>query len=170
MNRSSRILRAATVALCGAALVLAQSCGRNEGEVGAFSNDLLGNEIRIDALADPRIENVVCHMAYFERGVLDRARQGNWFEDPSNTSISCQRTGPLDLTNVPTSRAGEEIFNQRQSLFFKKTALRRILDLDHRSLLYVSHSREVIEGSAKMSISSILLTEDEVTAARAAER
>ena len=157
----------ATIFACA---LLVAACGDNSREVGEFSNDLLGNEIKIEALPDPAIPSVVCHMARFERSVLDRARQGNWFEDPSNSSVSCQRTGPIDLADVPRGRAGEEIFSDRQSLFFKRTALRRIVDLDNRSILYVSHSREVIEGSAKMSISSVQLTPEEVATARAAKK
>jgi CreA protein len=105
-------------------------------------------------------------MARFDRSVIDRLRQGNWFENPSNSSVSCQRIGPIDLSGVPLSRSGEEIFNQRQSLFFKNNAIRRIVDLDHRTILYVSHSREIVEGSAKMDISTVLLTPEEVAAAR----
>ncbi|MDX2235749.1 MAG: CreA family protein [Hyphomonadaceae bacterium] len=151
------------------ALVLALSaCGPSEREVGSFSNDLLGNEIKIEALPDPAIPSVICHVARFERSVLDRARQGNWFEDPSNSSVSCQRTGPIDLARVPMGRGGEEIFSDRQSLFFKRTAVRRIIDLENRSILYVAHSREIIEGSAKMSVSSVPLTAEEAAAAQAA--
>lgn len=148
-------------------LCLLSSCGqKSEREVGSFSNDFLGNAIKIEALPDPAIPSVICHVAYFERSFFDRARQGNWFEDPSNTSVSCQRTGPIDLKGVSLDKSGEEIFSQRQSLFFKRTALRRILDLDHRTILYVSHSREVIEGSAKMSMSSVLLTPEEAASAK----
>ena len=82
--------------------------------------------------------------------------------------MSCQRIGPITLTGVSLKPSGEEIFSQRQSLFFKRTALRRIVDLDHRSILYVSHSREIIQGSAKMSIASVPLTAEEVAAARKA--
>lgn len=146
--------------------LLAAACGRSENEVGEFSNDLLGNEIKIEAVADPDIPGVVCHLAYFERGVLDRMRQGNWFEDPSNSSVSCQRVGPIDLSGVSLDRSGEEIFNQRISLFFKKNAVRRVVDLQNRSILYVSYSREVIEGSAKMDISAVTLTPEEVAAAQ----
>jgi CreA protein len=156
-------------AAIGALLALA-ACGPRENEVGGFSNDLLGNEIKIEALKDPAIPSVVCHMAYFERGVIDRASKGNWFEDPSNSSVSCQRTGPIDLKGVDLGRSGDEIFSQRMSLFFKRTAVRRIVDLENRSILYVSHSREIIEGSAKMSISSVPLTEAEVSAARTTQR
>jgi CreA protein len=148
-------------------LLLLASCGqKNEREVGSFSNDFLGNAIKIEALPDPAIPAVICHVAYFERSALDRVRQGNWFEDPSNTSVSCQRTGPIDLKGVSLTKEGEEIFSQRMSLFFKRTALRRVVDLEHHTILYVSHSREVIEGSAKMSISSVLLTPEEAAGAK----
>jgi CreA protein len=64
-------------------------------------------------------------------------------------------------------RSGEEIFSQRQSLFFKNVALRRIVDLENLSIVYVSHSREIVEGSAKIDVSTVALTPQEVAAARA---
>lgn len=152
-------------ALTACVLALA-ACGDRDGHVGEFSNDLLGNEIMIEALPDPRLPGVVCHVAYFDRSFLDRMRQGNWFENPSNSAVSCQRIGAIDLAGLDTSRSGEEIFNQRQSLFFKNVAIRRIVDLENRSILYVSHSRELIEGSAKLDISTISLTPAEVASAR----
>ena len=60
------------------------------------------------------------------------------------------------------------MFSQRLSLFFKRNAVRRIVDLDNSMILYVSYSRELVEGSAKMDMSSVLLTPEEVAAARAA--
>ncbi|MGE0739999.1 MAG: CreA family protein [Hyphomonadaceae bacterium] len=154
-------LAAAVVALFALA-----ACGDRDGGVGEFSNDLLGNEIMVEALRDPAIPGVVCHISYFDRSVLDRLRQGNWFENPSNSAVSCQRIGAIDLAGVESSRAGEEIFNQRQSLFFKNVAIRRIVDLENSSLIYVSHSREIVEGSAKIDMSTIALTPAEVAAAR----
>ena len=156
--------------LIGLAAVLALAlgaCGDREGSVGEFSNDLLGNEIMVEALHDPEIPNIVCHMTYFDRSTLDRLRQGNWFENPSNSAVSCQRIGPITFDGVDMDRSGEEIFSQRQSLFFKNVALRRIVDVENRSILYVSHSREIVEGSAKIDISTVALTPDEVASARA---
>ena len=154
----------------GLAAVLALAlgaCGDREGSVGEFSNDLLGNEIMVEALHDPEIPNVVCHMTYFDRSTLDRLRQGNWFENPSNSAVSCQRIGPITFDGVDMDRSGEEIFSQRQSLFFKNVALRRIVDVENQSILYVSHSRELVEGSAKIDISTVALTPEEAAAARA---
>ena len=157
-------LKAALAASMALALV---ACGGDrDSQVGEFSNDLLGNEIMVEALPDPGIPGVVCHVAYFDRSMLDRIRQGNWFENPSNSAVSCQRIGTINLAGIDTSRSGEEIFNQRTSLFFKNTAIRRILDLQNHSILYVSHSRELVEGSAKMDISSVPLTDAEIATAR----
>lgn len=148
-----------------AAALLLGACGEREGQVGEFSNDLLGNEVMVEAFRDPEIPGVVCHVSYFDRSVLDRLRQGNWFENPSNSSVACQRIGTIELRGVRTTQAGQEIFNQRQSLFFKNVAVRRIVDLENSSLVYVSHSREIVEGSAKIDLSTIALTPAEVSAA-----
>lgn len=152
--------------LCVALCAILAACGSREEQVGGFSNDLSGNQIIVQALTDPDLPNVVCHVSYFNRSFLDRLGQGNWFENPSNSSVSCLRTGPIDLANVDMDRSGEEIFNQRQSPFFKNSGLRRIVDLDHRSILYISYARELVVGSAKMDMSSVLLTPEEVAAAR----
>jgi catabolite regulation protein CreA len=91
------------------------------------------------------------------------AQKLKWvFENPSNTSIACQRSGPLDLSRARLRKSGEEVFSQRQSLFFKDVAVRRILDVPNRSILYVSYSRQVVEGSAKMSLSSVMLTDEDL--------
>ncbi len=153
-------------AICALVATLA-ACSAPEQKVGGFSNDLLGNEITIEALRDPEIPSVVCHLAYFDRSFLDRMRQGNWFENPSNSAVSCQRTGPISLKGVATNESGEEIFKQRQSMLFKRMAVRRVVDLENRTVLYVAHSRELVEGSAKISMSSVPLTEAEVAAASA---
>jgi CreA protein len=155
-----------TAIVAALALFALAACGDRESSVGEFSNDLSGNEIMIEAFADPAIPNVVCHVAYFDRSFLDRMQQGNWFENPSNSSVSCQRIGPIDLANVPVRRSGEEIFHQQQSLFFKNTAVRRIVDLRNRTILYVSHSRELVQGSAKHDISTVALTPQEAATAR----
>jgi CreA protein len=47
----------------------------------------------VEAIADPEVEGVTCHIAHFARGLLDRLTKGNWFEDPSNASIDCRRPG-----------------------------------------------------------------------------
>ena len=138
------------------ALIPLSACG-NGKEVGEFKNDWLGNEIKIKQLQDPKIEGVVCHLSYFDRGVWDRIGKGNWFENPSNSSISCLQSGPIRIGRIDLDKSGEEVFDQNQSLIFKQLAVRRIYDADTDSLMYVSYSRKIVDGSAKMSLSTVPL-------------
>ena len=134
------------------------ACGRSkENEIGEFKNDFVGNEIKVQALADPKVTGVTCHLSHFDRGFWDRVAKGNWFEDPSNASIACRQTGPIAIGDIDLDKSGEEVFSQRMSLVFKSIAVRRIFDAENNTLVYVVYSRKPIEGSAKMSISTISL-------------
>lgn len=139
------------------------ACGTGNSEVGEFKNDWLGNEIKINSLKDPKVEGIVCHLAYFDRGVWDRIGKGNWFENPSNSSISCLQTGPITIGKIDTDRSGEEVFDQRQSLIFKQLTVRRIYDPESNAMMYVSFSRKPVDGSAKMSLSTVPLFGEDVT-------
>jgi CreA protein len=139
-------------------------------EVGRFTNDWSGNEIVVEAIEDPKVQGVTCHITHFERGLIDRLRKGNWFEDPSNASIACRQTGPLVIGDIELDEAGEEVFNERKSLVFKNLAVRRIYDQAHETLVYVIYSREVVEGSAKMNVSTVALHGAEVTWANRADQ
>lgn len=144
------------------AMFLTGACGRsNDAEVGEFYNDLAGNEIKVQALKDPKVEGVTCHLTHFDRGFWDRMAKGNWFEDPSNASIACRQTGPIVIGNIDLGKNGEEVFSQRMSLVFKSIAVRRIYDAENDTLLYVVFSRKPVEGSAKMAISTISLYGEE---------
>ncbi|NNC37740.1 MAG: CREA protein [Acidimicrobiales bacterium] len=137
-------------------------CGGNNREVAEINNDWTGNEVKIEAFRDNKVKGITCHMAHFDRGVLDRLSKGDWFENPSNGSISCIQTGPLEIGSIALDKNGEEVFKQRQSLIFKKLAVRRIYDKDNDSLIYLVYSRKIVDGSAKMSISSIPLYDQDV--------
>lgn len=124
------------------------------GEVGV---DWVGNDIVIESLADPKVEGVTCHIAYFDRSVIDRLQQGNWFQDPSNSSISCARTGPIKIGDIDQGEGGEEVFREGRSIIFKSIRVTRIWDKKNQTLIYLSHGRDVQQGSAKMSMSTVPL-------------
>jgi CreA protein len=126
-------------------------------EIGSFTNDWTGNGIVVEAIADPKVQGVTCHLTYFDRSVLDRLSKGNWFEDPSNNSIACRQTAPIVIGDIKLGKKGEEVFTERRSLIFKVLSVRRIYDEKNDSLVYVAYSRQVKEGSAKMSVSSVAL-------------
>ena len=125
--------------------------------VGEVDVDWFGNDIIVEAFEDPKVDGVTCHVAYFERGLIDRLQKGNWFEDPSNSAVSCRQTGPIKLGNIDRSEEGEGIFNERRSIIWKSLSVKRIFDEENQTLIYLSHARQIDDGSAKMSISTIPL-------------
>ena len=145
-----------TIVFFSAAALLAASPALAE-KVGNVDVDWLGNDVVIEAFADPEVEGVTCHVAYFERGIIDRLQNGNWFEDPSNSSIACRQTGPIVLGDIDRSDEGESVFSERRSIIWKSLSVKRIFDTTNQTLIYVAHAREVQNGSAKMSISTVPL-------------
>jgi CreA protein len=129
----------------------------NAEQVGNVDVDWLGNDIIVEAFQDPEVQGVTCHVAYFERGFIDRLQNGNWFEDPSNSSISCRQTGVIVLGDIDQSDEGESVFSERRSVIWKTLSVKQIFDANNQTLIYISHSREIQNGSAKMSISTIPL-------------
>ena len=126
-------------------------------EVGKVGVDWLGNDIIVEAIKDPKVDGITCHVSYFDRGVIDRLQKGNWFEDPSDSSISCRQTGPITIGDIDMSEGGEEVFKQGISLIWKKQVVNRIYDKKNETLIYLSHSRQVQNGSAKMSVTTVPL-------------
>lgn len=128
-------------------------------QVGKVGVDWAGNDIIVEAIADPKVQGVTCHLAYFDRSVIDRLRQGNWFEDPSNSAIECSQTGPIVIGDIARGPRGEDVFRESRSLFFKSLRVKRIYDEQNRVLIYLAHANEITEGSAKMAISTVHVPE-----------
>lgn len=126
-------------------------------EIGRVGVDWVGNDIIIEAIPDPKVQGVTCHISYFERSMWDRLSKGNWFEDPSNASIACRQTGPIQIGAIDKSPGGEAVFSESRSLIFKSLNVTRIFDQKNQVLVYLTHATELTDGSAKMSISTVPL-------------
>jgi CreA protein len=141
-------------ACCWALMLATTAHAEKVGEVGV---DWFGNDIIIESISDPKVQGVTCHLAYFDRGIIDRLQQGNWFEDPSNTSISCTQTGPITLGDIARGKGGEQVFKESRSIIFKSIRVTRVFDEANQTLIYLAHGSEVSQGSAKTSMSTIPL-------------
>ena len=135
-------------------LCLSPAKAEQIGEVGV---DWVGNDIIIEAIADPDVAGVTCHIAYFERGLFDRLSKGNWFEDPSNASISCRQTGPIEIGDIDRDDDGEDVFRASRSIILKSLRVKRIFDEKNQTLVYIAHAAELTDGSAKVSMSTVPL-------------
>jgi CreA protein len=145
--------RLGTACLLGL-LSLTPAQAEQVGEVGV---DWVGNDIIIEAIADPDVAGVTCHIAYFERGLIDRLSKGNWFEDPSNASISCRQTGPITIGDIDRDDDGEDVFRASRSIILKSLRVKRIFDEKNQTLIYIAHAAELTDGSAKVSMSTVPL-------------
>ena len=133
-----------------AAALLLSGCEDKVAEVslGMFTF----KDIRIQALTDPDVPGVTCHVAY-----IDSPLQ---LTDPSESSVSCQQTGeitPEMIAKVKKGPDGDVVFKKSQSVFFKTLRIRRIFDEKHQTLVYLSYSTKIATGSFKHSISAVPL-------------
>ena len=158
---------AALVVLAGSVA----ACGRNDSKpVGSVGVDWTGNDISVEAVADPKVQGIVCHVAYFNRSLIDRLQQGNWFEDPSYSAVDCTATGPITVGDISMNSGGEEIFQQQRSLIWKSLRVSRIYDAENNALVYLAHARELQQGSGKMSLSVVSLNGGNVTWSKGAPK
>jgi CreA protein len=122
------------------------------GEVSTKFRFLGPNDkIVVDAFDDPKVKGVACHISRAETGGIKGGL--GVAEDTSDASIACRQVGPIQITGE--LKDGEQVFDERRSLVFKKLQVVRFYDRPRNVLVYVSYSDRVIEGSPKNSISSV---------------
>jgi CreA protein len=125
----------------------------DNSEVGDVSLGLFTTkDIKINNLVDPIVTGVTCHVASIEANLS--------LADPSDSSIACRQTGPITaemIAQIDKSESGEVVFKKSKSIFFKTMKIRRILDADTQTLLYVSYSTKETSGSFKHSLSTVPL-------------
>ncbi|MCP4326133.1 MAG: CreA family protein, partial [Alteromonadales bacterium] len=128
---------------------LLMACSDNEvGDVSLGMFTL--KDIKLNTLVDPLVPGVTCHVASVEANLS--------LSDPSDSSISCRQTGEITqemLANIDKSKSGEVVFKKSKSIFFKTMKIRRILDAQNQTLMYLSYSTKETSGSYKHSLSTV---------------
>ena len=109
------------------------------------------HKIVVDAHDDPKVAGVTCYVSRAKTGGITGAL--GVAEDKSEASIDCQKVGPIAFA-APISRQ-EEIFTERISLVFKKIRVVRMVDRARNTLVYLTYSDRVIEGSPQNSVTAI---------------
>lgn len=131
-----------------AALVQADSIGEVDTVFKLIGPD---HKIVVDAHDDPKVTGVTCYVSRAKTGGIKGAL--GVAEDKSEASIDCQKVGPIAFT-APVS-AQEEIFTERISLVFKKIRVVRMVDRARNTLVYLTYSDRLIEGSPQNSVTAI---------------
>ena len=100
---------------------------------------------------DPEIDGVACHFTVPEKGGFK-----GWLglaEEVSDISLACRQIGPIRFKDKMSQ--GDDMFQKRRSLFFKKMQIVRGCDPKRNVLVYMVYSDKLIDGSPKNSTSSV---------------
>ncbi len=100
---------------------------------------------------DPNVKGVACYFTVPEIGGW--SGWAGFAEERSETSISCRQIGPIEIT--AKFAQGEEIYQQRRSLFFKKMQIVRGCDAQRNVLVYLAYTDKLVEGSPQNSTSTV---------------
>lgn len=143
-------------------IILASLClplaAERLGEVSTKFRMLGPNDkVVIEAFDDPAVSGVTCYLSRAKTGGMSGAV--GLAEDTSDASIACRQTGPVNLSPdiLDQSRDGEEVFKQRTSILFKTMQVVRFYDARRNTLIYLTYSDKLVDGSPKNSITAVPL-------------
>ena len=109
------------------------------------------HKIVVDAYDDPKVGGVTCYVSRAKTGGI-RGAVG-LAEDKAEASIACRQVGPISF-GQPLAQQ-EEIFNERLSILFKKLRVVRMVDKRRNTLVYLTYSDRLIEGSPQNSVTAV---------------
>ncbi|MGE0100522.1 MAG: CreA family protein [Hydrogenophaga sp.] len=109
------------------------------------------HKIVVEAYDDPGVTGVTCFISRAKTGGIKGAF--GLAEDKSEASIACRQVGPIAIPKPIKEQ--EEIFSERISLIFKRLRIVRMVDPKRHTLVYLTYSDRVIEGSPQNSITAV---------------
>lgn len=133
---------------CGYAAADSETIGAVDTVFKFFGPD---HKIVVDAYDDPKVAGVTCYVSRAKTGGIKGGL--GLAEDRSEASISCQATGPVSF--AAPIRQQEEVFSERTSLLFKRLRVVRMVDAKRNTLVYMTYSDRVIEGSPQNSVAAV---------------
>jgi CreA protein len=154
-------MQAKRLGVIGSVLFLLAAFPAAAEEIGKVSTTFkfmgANDKIVIEAFDDPDINGATCYVSRAKTGGVSGAI--GVAEDTSDASISCRQTGPITLPERIASGKddGKEVFKKSTSMLFKKMQVVRYFDKKRSTLVYLTYSDKLIEGSPKNSISTIVV-------------
>ena len=131
---------------------LSRAGAEQVGEVSTVFKLLSPNDkIVVDAYDDPKVAGVTCYVSRAKTGGYKGAL--GLAEDKSEASIACRQTGPITFTKPLDVQ--EDVLTERISLVFKKLRVVRMVDAPRNTLVYLTYSDRLIEGSPQNSVTAV---------------
>jgi len=135
--------------------LLAAACAARAERVGEVDTvfKLIGpdHKIVVDAYDDPEVRGITCYVSRAKTGGISGGL--GLAEDKAEASIACRQTGPISFAK-PLKRQ-DEMFSERISLVFKHLRVVRMVDVSRNTLVYLTYSDRVIDGSPQNSVTAV---------------
>ncbi|WP_051516421.1 CreA family protein [Herbaspirillum sp. RV1423] len=110
------------------------------------------DRIAVEAYDDPKVVGVTCYVS--------RARTGGvkgtvgLAEDKAEASIACRQVA-ASITFKSTVPVQEDVFSERMSILFKRLHIVRLVDVKRNTLVYLTYSDKLIDGSPMNAITAV---------------
>ena len=140
-----------TAVLCACGLATGEEIGQVDTVFKFIGPD---HKIVVEAYDDPKVGGVTCYVSRAKTGGIKGAL--GLAEDKSEASIACRQTGPIHFGDKPLEKQ-EEVLNERTSFIFKKLRVVRMVDSKRNTLVYLTYSDRVVEGSPQNSVTAVAL-------------
>jgi CreA protein len=109
------------------------------------------HKIVVDAYDDPKVNGVTCYVSRAKTGGVSGAL--GLAEDKAEASIACRQVGPIGIKEPLPKR--EEVYSERLSILFKRLRVVRMVDIKRNTLVYLTYSDLLIDGSPKNAITAV---------------
>jgi CreA protein len=145
---SSPWLAATLVALLACGMARAERVGEVDTAFKLIGPD---HKVVVDAYDDPKVKGVSCYVSRAVTGGVSGAL--GLAEDKAEAAIACRQVGPISIAQ-PLPRQ-EEVFSERQSILFKRLRVVRIVDTKRHTLVYLTYSDKLVEGSPENALAAV---------------
>ena len=120
----------------------------NDGQriVGEMSGSgfFLKDTLRTESFNDPKVDGVQLYLSDFQKPLTEKIVAGDVFTDPTLAGLTCSARGRVVVgPEAVTTVEGEEVFSEARSLLFKSLKVRRIIDREGKSVVYVLYSQKL---------------------------
>ncbi len=138
----------ASLTTAGTAVAASEKIGTVDTAFKLIGRD---HDIIVEAYDDPAVNGVTCYVSRARiggiKGTLGLA------EDRAEASIACRQVGPISFPE-PLKKQ-EEVFSERMSLLFKRLRIVRMVDPARNTLVYLTYSDKLIDGSPQNSVTAV---------------
>lgn len=139
---------AALACLLGSSAALAEKVGDVST---AFQWIGPNHKVVVEAYDDPLVSGVTCYVSRARTGGVSGAL--GLAEDRAEASIACRQVGPITFAKALPEQ--DEIFSERMSALFKRLRVVRMVDVKRNTLVYLTYSEKLIDGSPQNSVTAV---------------